>query len=250
MNVFSSLNQGRERAGEAQCPRQRTLKPIQKTPRGSGRSAPSRQSWHRPSPCTHGTWQLQHHPWRCRGWQCQLRGHAGAVPLPHRPATPTNSRPTAASALRGTESAHRITFSSCSLVSSSIFLRYMAPLTVSSLEGRGALGTGGPTAARGAAVPSGRGRTWDRADPVCRHLSSTADSSNSGVGARGANTVRARDTHVTDLCVWGSVGLLDSTRRFPGFQWDRLLKYKHSGGQVPTLNSSLKTLSSLLFACD
>lgn len=165
MNVFSSLNQGRERAGEAQCPRQRTLEPIQKTPRGSGRSAPSRQSWHRPSPCTHGTWQLQHHPWRCRGWQCQHRGHAGAVPLPHRPATPTNSRPTAASALRSTESAHRITFSSCSLVSSSIFLRYMAPLTVSSLEGRGALGTGGPTAARGAAVPSGRGHTWDRAGP-------------------------------------------------------------------------------------
>lgn len=100
---------------------------------------------------------------------------------------------------------------------------------------RGALGEG---------THVGQGR------PMCCHLSSTADSSNSGVGARGANTVRARDTHVTDLCVWGSVGLLGSTRRFPGFQWDRLLKLKHSGGRVPTLNSSLKTLSSLLFACD
>lgn len=192
----------------------RALEPIQKTPRGSGRSALPRQSWHHPSPCTHGTWQLQHHPRRSHGWQCQHRGHAGAIPLPRHPATPMNSRPTAASALRGREAAHHVTFSSCSLVSSSIFLRYMAPLTVSSLEGRGALGTGGPAAARGAAVPSGRGRTWDRA----------ADFSNSGVGARGANTVRARDTHVTDLCVWDSVGLLDSTRRLPGFQWDRLLK--------------------------
>lgn len=107
---------------------------------------------------------------------------------------PRATAPQQPSALRSREAAHCVTFSSCSLVSSSIFLRYMAPLTVSSLEGRGALGTGGPTAARGAAVSSGRGCTQDRGGPACCHLSSTADFSSGGVGARWANTRCGQET--------------------------------------------------------
>lgn len=136
---------------------------------------------------------------------------------------PQTADPRQHSALHSSTVVHHVTFSSCSLFSSSIFLRNRAPLTVSSLERRGALGTSMgewcPTAAHGAMGSLGRGC---RQDGGCPNVPSTPlhgwiqqllwDEQSHSMGKR----------CTSQCCVSVSVALLLSTRRFHGFQQDHV----------------------------